>query len=284
MKMMLPSLGNVILLKEKGVWESQFPGRLIKSPGSLRRRVAPGIPEEKQGVWGSQGGKKDNFFFSALLCLQFSCSIISDSLQPLGLQHARLPCPSLTHGAYSNSCPLSWWCHPTTLPSVITFSSCLQSFPASGSFPISQFLASGGQKIGVSASASVLPMNVQDWFPLGWTDWITLQSKRLSRVFSNTTVQKYLFFSSHIALARQTFVGKIMSLLFNILSRLVITSLPRSKHLLTSWLQSLSAVILEPKKIKSVTVSIVSPSTYHNVIGLYNMILVFWKLSIKQTF
>ena len=101
---------------------------------------------------------------------------------------------------YSNSCPLSWWCHATILSSVIPFSTCLQSFPASGSFPMSQFFASGSQSIGVSASASVLPMNIQDWFPLGWTGWISLQSKGLSRVFSNTTVQKHQFFNTQLSL------------------------------------------------------------------------------------
>ena len=121
--------------------------------------------------------------------VQFSCSIVSDSLQPHGLQHARLHCPSPTPGAYSNSCPSSQWCHPTISSSIVLFSSCLQSFPASGSFPMSQFFASSSQSIGASASASVLPMNIQDWFPLGWTGWIPLQSKGLSRVFSNTTVQ-----------------------------------------------------------------------------------------------
>ena len=151
---------------------------------------------------------------------------------------------------------------------LILFSSCLQSFPASGSFPMSQFSASDGQSIEVSASALVLPMNIQDQFPLELTGWISLQSKGLSRVFSNTTVQKHQFFGaqlsleSHpymttgktIALTRQNLVGKVMSLLFNMLFRLVITFLPRSKCLLISWLQSPSAVILEPKKIKSLTV------------------------------
>ena len=110
------------------------------------------------------------------------------------------PCPSPTPGVYSNSCPLSWWCHPTISSSVIPFSSCLQSFPASGSFQMSQLFASGGQSIGVSASASVLPMNIQDWFPLGWTDWSSLQSKGLSRVFSNTTVQKQQFSGTQLSL------------------------------------------------------------------------------------
>ena len=120
---------------------------------------------------------------------QFSRSVMSDALPPHGLQHARLPCPSPTPGVYSNSCPLSRWCRPTTSLSVVPFSSCLQSFPASGSFQMSQLFASGGQSIGVSALTSVLPMNIQDWFPLGWTGWISLQSKGLSSVFSNTTVQ-----------------------------------------------------------------------------------------------
>ena len=126
--------------------------------------------------------------------LQLSRSVISDSLRPHGLQHARPPCPSPAPGVYSNSCPLSWWCHPTISSSV--FSSCLQSFPASGSFPMSQLFASGGQSIGVSASASVLPMSIQDWFPLGFTALISLLSKGLSRVFSNNTVQKHQFFGA----------------------------------------------------------------------------------------
>ena len=121
--------------------------------------------------------------------VQFSRSVVSDSLHPHGLQHARLPCPSPTPRACSNSCPSSQWCPPTISSSVIPFSSCPQSFPASGSFPMSQPFTSGGQSIGVSASASVLPMNMQDWFPLGWTSWISLQSKGLSRVFFSTTIQ-----------------------------------------------------------------------------------------------
>ena len=127
---------------------------------------------------------------------QISHSVVSDSLQPHGLQHSRPPCPSPTLGVYSNSCPLSRWCHPTISSSVILFSSCLQSFPASGSIQMSQFFTSGGQSIEVSASASVLPRNIQDWFPLGWRGWISLQSKGLSRVFFNTTVQKHQFFGA----------------------------------------------------------------------------------------
>ena len=126
------------------------------------------------------------------LCIssvQFSCSVVCDPLWPRGLQHPRLPCPSPTPRACSNSCPSSWWCHPTISSSVIPFSSCLQSFPESGSFPRNQFFASGGQSNG--ASASVLPINIQDWFPLELTGLISFQSKGLSRVFSNTTVQKH---------------------------------------------------------------------------------------------
>ena len=131
---------------------------------------------------------------------QFSHSVMSNSLRPLGFQHDRLPCPSPTSRVYPNSCPLSRWCHPAISSSVIPFSSHLQSFPASGSFPISQFFASGGQSTGVSASASALPMNTQDWFPLELTGWISLQSKGLSGVFSNTTVQKHQFFSAQFSL------------------------------------------------------------------------------------
>ena len=134
------------------------------------------------------------------LSVQFSFSVLSDSLWPHGLQHARLPCPLSTPGACSNSRPSSRWCHPTISSSVVPFFSCLQSFPTSGSFLISQLFSSGGQSIGVSASASVLPMNIQDWFPLGWTAWISLQSKGLSRDFSNITVQKHQFFSVQFSL------------------------------------------------------------------------------------
>ena len=166
--------------------------------------------------------------------VQFSCSVVSNSLQPHEPQHT---CPSPTPRVYPNPCPLSRWCHPSISPSVVPFSSCPQSLPASGSFPMSQLFASGGQSIGVSASASVLPMNTQDWSPWGWTGWISLQFKGHSRVFSNTTVQKHqffcaqlsLYFNSHpymntgkiITLARWTFVVKVMSLLFNMLSRWV---------------------------------------------------------------
>ena len=133
---------------------------------------------------------------SHIISVQFSCSVVSNSLWSYGLQHAKLPCPSPTPGAHSDSCPLSRWCHPIISSSVVPFSSCPQSCPTSVSFQMSQFFTSGGQSIGVSASASVLPMNIQDWFPWGWTGWSSLQSKCLSRVFSNTTVQKHQFFSA----------------------------------------------------------------------------------------
>ena len=142
--------------------------------------------------------KKQNS--SAFSSVQFSGSVVSDSLRPHWLQHTRLPCPSPTLRVHSNSCPSSWWCHPTISSSIIPFSFCLQSFPASGSFQMSQFLTSNGQSIRVSASASVLAMNIQDCFPLGWTVWSSLQSKGLSRVFSNTTVQKHQFFSFQLSL------------------------------------------------------------------------------------
>ena len=131
--------------------------------------------------------------------VQFSRSVVSNSLRPHESQHARPPHPSPTPRVYLNLCPSSWWCHPATSSSVVPFSSCPQSFPGSGSFPMSQLFASGGQSIGVSASASVLPMNTQDWSPLGWTSWICLQSKGLSRVFSNTTVQKHQFFGAQLS-------------------------------------------------------------------------------------
>ena len=199
---------------------------------------------------------------------------------------ARLLRPSPSPGVCSNSCPLSQWFHPTISSSVVPFSSCPQSFPASGSFQMSQLFTSGGQSIGVSVSAAVLPMNTQDWSPLGWTSWISLLSKGLSRVSSNTTVQKHQFFNFHIhtwllektiALTKQTFVGKVMCLLFNMLSRLVITFRTRSKCLLISQLQSPSAVILEPRKIKPATVYTVYPSICHELMGLDAMILVLFE-------
>ena len=172
---------------------------------------------------------------------------MSDSLWPHGLQHTMLPCLSPTPGAYSNSCPSSWWCHPAISSSVIPFSSSPESLPVSRCFPVSQLFAWGGQSIGVSASASVLPMNTQDWSPLGWTGWISLspgdsqesspkpQFKSInSSVLSflhSPTFTSILYHGKTIALTRWTFVGKVMSLLFKMLSTLVITFLPRSKHL-----------------------------------------------------
>ena len=170
--------------------------------------------------------------------VQFSHSVMFDSLWPHGPQHYRPPCLSPTPGVHSDSCPLSQWCHPTISSSVIPFSR-LQSFPASGSFRMSQLFVSGGQITEVSATQSVLPMNIQDWSPLGWTGWISLQSKGLSRVFFNYSSKAsilwhsaflivqlshpYMTTGKTIALTRWSFVGKVMSLLFNMLSRLVIT-------------------------------------------------------------
>ena len=144
-----------------------------------------------------EGGRTD---LQEASSVQFSCSVVSDSLQLHGLQHARLLCPLPTPRAYSNSCPSCQWCHQTISSCVIPFSSCPQSFLASGSFQIIQFFTSGGQIFRVSTSASLLPVNIQDWFPLGWTNWISLKSKGLSRVFSNTTVQKHQFFGAQLSL------------------------------------------------------------------------------------
>ena len=207
--------------------------------------------------------------------VQFSTSVVSDSLWPMNYSTARPPCPSPTPRVHSDSRPSSQWCHPAISFSVIPFSFCPQSLPASESFPMSQLFAWGGQGIGVSVLASFPPKNTQGWSSLEWAGWISSQSKGLSRVLSNTTVQKHQFFGTQlssqsnsqdpymttgktIALTRWTFVGKEKS--HNMLSRLVITFLPRSKCLLISWLQSPSSVILEHKKIKSDTVSRVSPS------------------------
>ena len=134
------------------------------------------------------------------ISVQFSHSVMSNSLWPHESQHARPPCLSPAPGVHSDSCPSNRWCHPAISSSVIPFSACPQSLPASESFPMSQFFSWGGRSTGVSASASVLPMNIQDWFPLGWTGWISLQSKRLSRVFSNTTLQKHQFFGTQLSL------------------------------------------------------------------------------------
>ena len=182
--------------------------------------------------------------------VQFSYSVLSNSLWPHGLQHARPPCPSPTPRVYSNSCPLTWWWYPTISSSVVPFTSCLQSFPASGSFQMSHFFAWGHQSIGDSASTSVLPVNIQDWSPLGWTGWISLQSVKgtLKSLFQHHSSKAsilwhsaffivqlshpYMTTGETIALTRWTFVGKIMSLLSNMLPRLVLTFLPRSKRVL----------------------------------------------------
>ena len=204
--------------------------------------------------------------------------------------HCRLPELDQIH--------VHWWCPPTISCSLVPFSSCLQSFSASGSFLMSQFFTLSGQSIGVSPLASVLPMNIQDWFPLELTGWISLLSRVLSRVFFNTTVQKHQFFSIQLSLWSNShihtwllesfdytnFNSKVMSLHFNsCLGWLVIAFLPRSKHLLISWLQSPSAVTVEPKKMKSVTFHCF-PSICHEVMGLDAMILVFWMLRFKPTF
>ena len=155
------------------------PPRTLRWPGELGWES--GSRFQREGIYVS---------------VQFSRSVVSDSLPPHESQHARPPCPPPTSRVHSDSCP---WSHPT-ISSVVPFSSCLQSFPTSGSFQMTQFFTSGGQSIGVSASTSVLPMNTQDWFPLEWTGWISLQSKGLSRVFSNTTVQKHQFFGTQLSL------------------------------------------------------------------------------------
>jgi len=172
---------------------------------------------------------------------------MSDSLRPHGLQHARLPCPSPSHGACSNSWPLSRWCHPTISSSVFPFSSCLQSFPVSGFFPMSWFFSPGGQSTGASASASGLSMNIQGWFPVGLTHLISLLSKWLLRVFSSNTVWKQLSLlygptltsvhdcQKNHSFDYMTFVGKVISLPLNMLSGFVIAFLPRSNHLLISY-------------------------------------------------
>ena len=168
----------------------------------LVEKVQAGTRNYLKMNWPNTASNNSKKFLDIFITsVQFSCSVVSDSLWPQssGLQNTRTHCPSPTPRVYSNSYPLSQWCHPTISSSVIS-SSLLQSFPASGSFQINQFFTSGGQSIGVSTSVSVLPMNIQDWFPLGWTGWISLQSKGLSRVFSITTVQKHQFFCTQLSL------------------------------------------------------------------------------------
>ena len=215
-----------------------------------------------------------------------------NSLPPSELKHTRLICPPLSPRVCLNSCPLSQWCYLFISSSTTPFSFCLQSFPTSGSFPVSCLFPSGGQSIEALPSTSVLPMNIQGWFPLAVTGLISLKLKGLSRVFSSTTIWKHQFLSaqpslwsnSHhpymttgktIALTRQTFVSKVKSLLYNTLSRFVIAFLPSRKHLLISWLQSPSAVILEPKKINLSLFPLYSLPICHEVMGLDAMILVF---------
>ena len=250
--------------------------------------------------WWMQGWVRSGvrpFSFPDLDKFLFSHSVRSDSLQLHGLQHTRLHYSPLSLGICSNSCPLSRCCYPTISSSAIYFSFYLRPFPPSRSFPGSQLFASGGQSIGISASASVLPVNAQGWFPLGLTGLISLLSKGFLRVFSSTTILKHQFFStgpslcsnSHIitgntkALNIWIFVGKVMSLLFNMLCRFVTALLPGSRHFLISWLQSPSSVILEPKKIKSATASMFS-SVFQEVMGLDAMIFVFLMLSFKSVF
>ena len=242
--------------------------------------------------------------------VQSSCSVMSKSLQPHGLQHTRLPCSSPTPRTYSKPRPLTQWCHPTISSSVVPFSSLLQSFPASGSFQMSQLFPSGGQSIGVLASTSDLPMNIQDWFPLGLTGWISLQSKGISRVFfkkkkkrvfSNTTVQKHQFFSVLSFLYSRTLTSihdyrknhscewtdlcwQSNLCFFNILSRWITAFLPRSKLLFILWLQSPSAVLLEPPKNKVSICFHCYPIYLPWVMGPDAMILALWMLSFKPSF
>ena len=173
-------------------WEKVATQNLLRHHAGIRRLLAKSL------VLSLSGDINDmiNYFPTVLSVSQFSCSIESDSLRPHEKQHARPPCPSPTPGVHSDSCPLSRRCHSAISSSVIHFSSCPQCLPASESFPMSQLFAWGGQSTGVSASTSVLPMNTEDWSPLGWTAWISLQSKGLSRVFSNTTIQKHQFFGT----------------------------------------------------------------------------------------
>ena len=197
-------LGPARILKktmgmEKQVWQCQW-NLIYKTdrgfPGLKSQRGEPRTPHIDREM--SNGNVYTLFSSRLQVSVQFSHSVVSNSLRPHESHHARLPCPSQTPRVYSNSCPSSRWCHPAILSSVVPFSSCPQSLPASGSFSTSQLFAWGGQSIEVSASASVLPMNIRDWSPLGWTGWISLLSKGLSRVFSNTTVQKHQFFGAQL--------------------------------------------------------------------------------------
>ena len=173
--------------------QEHWSGKPFPSPWSF-------WPRDRTWVSCIAGGFFTIWATREALSVQFSLSVMSDSLWPHKLQHSRLPCPLPNPGVCPNPCPLSQWCHPIISSSVVSFSSCPHSFPASGSFQMSQLFASGGQSIGVSASTSVLPMNTQDWSPLGWTGWISLQSMGLRKVFSNTTVQKHQFFGAQLSL------------------------------------------------------------------------------------
>ena len=258
-----------------------------KTYSSLKIRVA------KQNYHITSNSSPRYISFSSV---QFNCSVMSDSLWPHESQHARPPCPSQTPGVCSNSYPLSQWCHPAISSSVVPFSSCPQSIRV---FSNESTLCMRWPKYW---SFSISPSNEHPGlisFSMDWFDLLAVQGTLKSvlqhhsskasifRCSAFLTVQlshPYMTTGKTIALTRRTFVGRVMSLLFNMLSRLVITFLPRSKHLLISWLQSPSAVIFEPPKIKADTVSTVSPSTSHEVMGLDAMILVFWMLSFKPTF
>ena len=193
--------------EDRNLKEFSFLERIEYLKIKYKALFMKGAEKKQSENQDSDGKRKDILFiwgarlFSSVQfsSVQFSRSVISDSLRPHESQQARLPCPSQTPRVYSDSCPLSRWCHPTISSSVVPFSSCPQSLPASGSFPMSQLFSWGGQSTGVSASASVLPMNTQDWSPLAWTGCISLQSKGLSRVFSNITVQKHQFFSAQLS-------------------------------------------------------------------------------------
>ena len=225
-----------------------------------------------------------------LLLMFFSHSVLPNSLQSCGLQHARLPCPSQSLRVCSNSYPLCWRCYLNISSSATPFYFCFHSFPASGSFPVSRLFPSGGQRIGASASVSVRSMNIQGWLLLGWTCLISLQSKGLSRVFSSKSINfsalSLLYgpvltssqdYWKTITLIIRTLVSKEVSLIsFYMLSRFFTAFFPRSKCILISWLQSLSIVILEPKKIKSVPASTFPPAICHEVMRPDALILFFF--------
>ena len=187
-------------------WEGQSAYFLLKGKTFLKLYVRMLIPIPLNLKSPHKPEKSLNLPNLTVQSVQFSRSVVSSSLQSHELQHARPPCPSPTPRVHSDSHPLNRWCHPAISSSVVPFSSCPQSLPASGSFPMSQLFAWGGQSTGVSALASVLPMNTQDWSPLGRTGWISLQSKGLSRVFYNTTVQKHQFFSAQLSSQSNSYI------------------------------------------------------------------------------